>query len=446
MKRTPMFLIIDLFCGAGGVSQGFMQAILNGQSVASVIACVNHNQYAIKSHRLNHPGTKHFREDIRRIDVRKIKETLDYWKEQYPDAYVVLWASLECTNFSWAKGAKPRDADSRTLANHLFRYIEYLKPHYIMIENVVEFKAWGPLDSNGRPVSRHNGQYWLEWRQKICEQFKYVDNWTELNSANFGSYTSRNRLFGLFAKPGLPLTFPAATHTRQPDSNNLFDTLHQWKPVREVLDFTRTGQSIFQRKKPLSDKTLARIYKGLCKYVGHAGTNRLTQFISLYYTNGANYSVNEPLPTITTKDRAALITLQWKEEPATGFLYNPAWGGHVSSLDVPAGVIVARQDKAPLYLVQTHLGKTAQPTAMESPITTRIREFMQAHGIADISLRMLTVTELLRIQGFTDTYRLVGTLTNQKKFIGNAVVPLVVKAMTEALAEALMHHSMQSAA
>ena len=82
----------------------------------------------------------------------------DRCKAQYQGAAVVLWASLECTNFSKAKGGQPRDADSRTLAEHLFRYIEAINPDYIQIENVEEFMSWGPMAENGRPISMHKGE------------------------------------------------------------------------------------------------------------------------------------------------------------------------------------------------------------------------------------------------------------------------------------------------
>lgn len=438
MKDTPLFLVVDLFCGAGGTSYGFTTAKLNGQSVAKVVACVNHDRTAIRSHQLNHTNTIHFREDIRKLNPSKLAALVTSWRSRYPQAYVIIWASLECTNFSWAKGGRPRNADSRTLANHLFPYIEAIQPHYLMIENVVEFKAWGPLNEQGKPISQQNGRYWLAWRKKIREQYQYIDCWTEMNSANFGALTSRNRLFGLFAKPGLPMIFPEATHSKTPVQNSLFDGLHPWRSVREVLDFSHTGKSIFGRRKPLSDNTLSRLLKGLQRFVGQ-DQRKPQQFISLYYTNGANYSIDVPLPTITTKDRAALISLTWLQHPPDGFIYNPAWGGHSVSLEQPCCVVVARQDKAPLQLVQMCYG---QPPVIELPsdsaICKQIKAFMAEYGIADISLRMLCVDELLQIQGFPRHYKLSGTLTHQKKFIGNAVVPIVVTRWVEALASSIL--------
>lgn len=109
-------LYIDLFCGAGGTSSGVEYARVDGEKCAEVIACVNHDKNAILSHQANHPDTLHFTEDIRTLELGPMMAHLAAKKAEYPEAHVVLWASLECTNFSRAKGGQPRDADSRTLA------------------------------------------------------------------------------------------------------------------------------------------------------------------------------------------------------------------------------------------------------------------------------------------------------------------------------------------
>ena len=151
-------LYIDLFCGAGGTSTGVENARLKGRKCAKVVACVNHDVNAIKSHQANHPDTLHFTEDIRTLELSPLVLHLQKMKTKFPDAKTVLWASLECTNFSNAKGGQPRDADSRTLAEHLFRYIDVLYTDYIYIENVKEFQYWGDLDENGKPLSKDQGR------------------------------------------------------------------------------------------------------------------------------------------------------------------------------------------------------------------------------------------------------------------------------------------------
>lgn len=590
----PEFIYIDLFCGAGGTTTGIIQAMNEQkQGIAIVAACVNHDPKAIQSHWANHPEVVHYEEDIRTLELSGLTELVNKYRIMYPDAKVVLWASLECTNFSKAKGGMPREADSRTLADHLDRYVTALSPDYIQIENVVEFMAWGPLDDKGKPVSRRNGCDWLKWRERI-KSYGYHDDWRELNSANFGAYTSRNRLFGCFAKHGLPIAWPEPTHSKKATGTMFGSSLQPWKPVKDVLDFTDEGKSIFNRDKPLSEKTLERIYAGLIKFVaggqdkflakiyavasnsdgvystettahtittrdahslvsasfiskyysgkpdgknipvdGPAGTittidsqalvnacflstynggnpehrnNSIeqpckvlttqnahaivnAQFLHSYYGNGDNNSdVNSPSPTLTTKDRCALVnvspfiyrdfsnghnissidspagTLMTNpkmnlvqpfimgtnfdnkptgiESPAPtitanrkwSYLVNPSWFGNAGSTDEPCPVIIARQDKAPLYLIAAEEGGIAIPVfETDSDCMKKIKAFMALYNIVDIKMRMLKIVELLKIQGFPDGYKLEGSQADQKKFIGNSVVPHVVRAWVEAM-------------
>ena len=378
-----------LFCGAGGTSTGVNTARLNGERCAEVIACVNHDANAIASHASNHPEAVHFTEDIRTLELSPLVAHTDSMRKKYPDAFVVLWASLECTNFSKAKGGMPRDADSRTLAEHLFRYIEALNPDYIQIENVEEFMCWGDLDDNGKPISKDAGRLYQQWVDNVC-RYGYQFAHRILNSADYGAYTTRRRFFGIFAKGNLPIVFPEPTHCKE-GSTGLFGQMKRWKPVREVLDFSDEGESIFGRRKPLVDATLERIYAGLIKFVAGgkeaflvkwnsmsrsgkynapdidapcptvATQNRLGvahvsflskyyggspegknisidepagtittrdhhSFITAYYGNGNNHSIDAPAPTLTTKDRLAFVDMQYGN-------------GTPKGIDVPAGTI-----------------------------------------------------------------------------------------------------------
>lgn len=557
-------LYIDLFCGAGGTSSGVEYARVDGEKCAKVVACVNHDRNAILSHQANHPDALHFTEDIRTLELSPMVEHLHRMKNQYPDAYVVLWASLECTNFSRAKGGQPRDADSRTLAEHLFRYTEALRPDYMQIENVEEFMCWGELDENGKPISRHKGSSYLRWVRHVCE-YGYTYDWHLLNAADFGAYTSRKRFFGQFARKGLPIAFPAQTHAKSPvccDSvATLFPSQYQpWKPVREVLDLQDEGSSIFNRKKPLCEKTLERIYAGLVKFVaggkdnadawilkynsmhpdGHhnppgidepcpvvAVQNRLGlvkcrflskqfsgdpmhknqsidrpagtitckdhhAFVTAYYGNGYNSSVDEPAPTVTTKDRLSLVNCQFldsqygKGKPSSidspaptvvnnpkqslvsvkpwimntnfgnigssvddpspvitanrkwHYLMNPQFASKGGSVDNPCFTLIARMDKMPPYLVSTEQGEIGIAVYdTDSPMTRKVKQFMAAYGIVDIRMRMLKISELKRIMGFPDSYILVGTQAEQKKYIGNAVEVNMSRVLCEALSRRL---------
>lgn len=330
-------LYIDLFCGAGGTSTGVENAKHNNEKCAKVIACVNHDANAIASHAANHPEAMHFTEDIRTLELFPLVKHLAEMKEKYPNAKVVLWASLECTNFSKAKGGLPRDADSRTLAEHLFRYIEAINPDFIQIENVEEFMSWGDLDENGKPISKDKGRLFLQWLDNV-KKYGYRFEHRILNAADYGAYTSRKRFFGIFAKEGLPIAFPKPTHSKT-GGKDLFDNLEKWKPVKEVLDFSDEGESIFSRKKPLSPKTLERIYAGLIKFVAGGKAAFIVKYNSVNKKTGKHVppSIDEPCPTVSCQNRLGLANVHFL---AKNFSGHP--DSKVISVEGAAGTITTK--------------------------------------------------------------------------------------------------------
>jgi len=340
---------IDLFCGAGGTTTGVEQAHIDNIKCADVIACVNHDPHAIASHLANHPSAKHFTEDIRTLDVRPLAELCQNVRANHPHDYIVLWASLECTNFSKAKGGMPRDADSRTLAEHLFRYIEAIRPDYIQIENVEEFMCWGDLDIHGRPVSKDKGRCYIKWVKDVM-RYGYDFDYRILNAADFGAYTSRRRYFGLFARHGLPIAFPAQTYAKNGDEGGLFNQYKKWKPVREVLDLNDEGDSIFGRKTPLCEKTLERIHAGLVKFVAGGKEQYNTWILKYNSTNLQGHhnapSIDEPCPTVACQNRLGIVKCHFLS------LY---YGGpeHNQSIEEPSGTVATRNHHS---FVSVHYG------------------------------------------------------------------------------------------
>lgn len=337
-------LYVDLFCGAGGTSTGVESAMIHGEKCAKVIACVNHDANAIASHAENHPESLHFTEDIRTLELSPLVEYAVNMRKEYPFAKLVLWASLECTNFSKAKGGLARDADSRTLADHLDRYVIALNPDSIQIENVEEFMSWGDLDEKGKPISKDKGRLYLKWVNHI-KAFGYNYDYRILNSADFGALTSRKRFFAQFNNSHFPIIWPEPTHSKNPVSG-LFESLEKWRPVKEVLDFTDEGESIFIRKKPLVEATLERIYHGLIKFVAGGKDKWILKYNSINGKTRVHIppSIEDPCPTVSCQGRLGVVSANFLSKYYSG---NPQQ--MVSSINNPASTI---RTKDCLSLVQ----------------------------------------------------------------------------------------------
>ena len=155
--------------------------------------------------------------------------------------------------------------------------------------------SWGDMDKHGKPLSKDKGRCYEMWKRNVMK-YGYDFDWRILNAANYGAYTTRKRFFGIFAKQGLPIVFPEPTHCKE-GKTDMFGKLEKWKPVKEVLDFSDEGESIFNRKKPLADegesifnrkkplaeKTLERIYAGLIKFVAGGKEEKRIMKTKLYY-------------------------------------------------------------------------------------------------------------------------------------------------------------------
>ncbi|MDR3062047.1 MAG: DNA cytosine methyltransferase [Dysgonamonadaceae bacterium] len=586
-KDGIMFLYIDLFCGAGGTSTGVELSTLDivhrkPLKFAKVIACVNHDKNAIASHAANHPNARHYTEDIRTLDLTDLVAHVALMRQVYKNAKIVLWISAECTSHSNAKGGTSRDPDSRSLPEEMYRYIKAIDPDIIQVENVKEFLDWGPLivkvvrdkktkeelycpldfkkekKKRGQkqiihirptwiPDPKYKKTYYNRWIHEI-QDYGYHYDYKLLNAADYSAHTRRIRYFGIFAKEQKYITFPTPTHSKDGKK------LPKWKSVKEVLYFTIEGESIFGRKKDLSEPTLTRIYSGLIKFVAGGQKNFIqqrnsgnpnskivsinspartitstggnqelvsTKFLSVYNGNGQNQSLEQPSLAICCKDRFALIDprfimnnysgggqisdinhpsptintvpkqnlvnvrmidqqygqskpasvdtpigsltknpkfnlieARWIansnfnnvghsiEEPAPTicagrrhhYLMNPQFSSPGSSIDDPCFTLIARMDKKPPYFVTVVYGKVViEIYNTDSPMTKKIKEFMAMYGIVDILMRMLLIPELMAIMGFPKKYKLIGTQTEQKKYIGNAVEVNMAKAMCTAI-------------
>lgn len=409
---------IDLFCGFGGVSTGIHLA---GQKV---IACVNHDAEAIRCHQLNHPDCLHLTEDIRDWEVIvKLKKIVAKVRKENPGCIINIWSSADCTHFSKAKGGLARDADSRTLSEHLLIYEENLKPDGIYIENVEEFLTWGPLGPKGKPIKELKGSLYSMWRNEFTKRgFSY--DYKLLNAADFGANTRRVRYFGVFKKGIKTINFPKQTHIKRSLPNP--ENLPTWKPVRDILDLSEEGVSIFGlngKNKPWATKTMIRVYKGMKKFY-----NEEPNFLTSYYGNGTHHSIDDPCNTLTTKERYAKVTVKKK------WLVDTQFDNRGKSIDEPCQTLIARMDKKPVYMISADSCNKTDYSIEKigvRPIERLMRYFMRLHNISDVKIRMLFLEELMKIQGFPSDYILTGRKEDKLKFIGNSVVPLMAQKLVE---------------
>lgn len=200
----------------------------------------------------------------------------------------------------------------------------------------------------------------MRWVSKV-KSYGYDFDYRILNAADFGAYTSRKRFFGIFAKHSLPVIFPEPTHSKNGESG-LFGSMKKWKPVRDVLDFEDEGRSIF-RDKPLSEKTLTRIYAGLIKFVAGGKKSFLIKYNSVNQKTGKYIppSVDEPCPTVATQGRLALGSVAFLSKQFSG-----APDDKNISVDGPAGTITTIDHHA---FVSVHYGNGFN-TSVEAPAAT----------------------------------------------------------------------------
>ena len=296
MKRRKIFAA-DLFCGAGGTSQGLLMAA-NAIGADLELIAINHWDVAIDTHSINHPYAKHLCTGLDNVDPRKL----------VPGGRLhVLCGSPECTHHSVARGGKPMNDQSRSSAWHILRFAEALYIDNLIIENVPEFQTWGPLGANGRPLKSKRGHLFQSFISSL-RALGYNVEWRVLNCADYGDPTTRRRLF-VIARRNKAIRWPEPTHVpaAQIGRPGLFaEERRPWRTAREIIDWSIPSKSIFDRKRPLADKTLMRIQAGLKKFCGldvdlkRCFAEDLRPFLVVFRNNQDAQSIDEPVPTLTT--------------------------------------------------------------------------------------------------------------------------------------------------
>jgi DNA (cytosine-5)-methyltransferase 1 len=315
-------LVIDNFAGGGGASTGIERAIGRPIDVA-----INHDPEAIAMHLANHPATKHYCQSIMSIDP------LDATGGMPVD---LAWFSPDCKHHSKAKGGKPRDKNIRDLAWVVVHWAERLRkatpngsgaPRVIMLENVEEFRQWGPLDADGLPIKERRGEEFELWKRRLRAQGYRVEH-RELRACDYGAPTSRKRLYLIARRDGQRIVWPEPTH--RPRDERTFKTwraklrkegfrvphpeqLLPWRTAAECIDWSIPCPSIFDRKRPLKDATHRRIAHGVMRYVVNAAEPFIVRTAHGEVDRHGkrrgkgDHDLSEPLPTVTASRDMACV-------------------------------------------------------------------------------------------------------------------------------------------
>lgn len=335
-------LVVDNFAGGGGASTGIELA-----TGYSVDIAINHDPEAIKMHKVNHPNTKHYCENVWEVDPVKACKG-------HPVG--LAWFSPDCKHFSKAKGGKPVEKNIRGLAWVVLKWAALVRPRVIMLENVEEFQTWGPCipirdKDTGRvivsmvgrhdrekneprtrvadpgevvPVDRQifqpdpkrSGQTYKKWRKQL-EALGYEIDTKELVAADYGAPTMRKRFFMIARCDGKPIVWPEPTHGPADSEEVKKGLLKPYVGANTQLDFSLPCPSIFDTSeeikekygiravRPLAQKTMDRIARGLKKFV----LDNPEPFIIQCNHSGKRRpnDIREPMPTITGKHGYGIV-------------------------------------------------------------------------------------------------------------------------------------------
>lgn len=302
--------------GGGGASTGIEMA-----TGISVDIAINHDPEAIKMHKANHPSTKHYCENVWAVDPVEACNG-------HPVA--LAWFSPDCKHFSKAKGGKPKDKNIRGLAWVALRWAGLVRPDVIMLENVEEFKTWGPLNRSHRPIKAKRGVTFRKFISQL-EDLGYVVDHRELVAADYGAPTMRKRFFLIARCDGKPIVWPEPTHAPADSEAVKAGLLKPYVGAYTQLDFSLPCPSIFDTAeeikekygiravRPLAPKTMERIARGLKKFV----IDNSEPFIVQVNHSGAKSdyckSTNDPLSTVTGKHGFGVVEPYLVQIGQTGF-------------------------------------------------------------------------------------------------------------------------------
>jgi DNA (cytosine-5)-methyltransferase 1 len=293
-------LIMDSFAGGGGASTGIEMALGRSPDIA-----INHNAAALALHAVNHPETLHLSENVYKVDP------LDYLRRKHIG---LAWFSPDCKHFSKAKGGKPVERNIRDLCWIIPGWVERIqksggKVDVIIMENVEEFKDYGPLvqtDKGLMPDPDRKGETFKDWCKKLRKLGGKIEH-RELRACDYGAPTIRKRLFVIVRFDGKPIAWPVATHGKPTDTAVITGKKLPWRTAAECINWSLPCPSIFddaemifskhglRAVRPLADATMSRVARGMKRYVLDAKQPFL---VSLKGSDRRARSANAPHPTV----------------------------------------------------------------------------------------------------------------------------------------------------
>lgn len=417
-----------MFCGGGGESTGLIEAAHDYNFDVNMSA-INHWERAIETHSKNYPFAEHRCENVQHIEPHTLMAS---------NNTDLMWASPGCQHFSTARGGKPRSEDMRSPAWEVLRFAEELRPKRIIIENVPEFRTWGPLDPNGKIIKECKGKTFDAFISGL-RSLNYIVDWQVLCAADYGAPTSRRRLFIQAVRKdcGKQILWPEPTNVKGGDL-----ILPDWHSASEIIDWSIPSQIISQRKKPLAAATMRRIEFGIKEFWGEAAV----PFIARLYGQSTAESLEKPLSTISCSGAHHMLITPFLcrynkgenryglVEPFISALGQTSAKRRDRKISEPLSTICTKQEHflvSPL-LIQYYGNGHAVPINGPIPtLTTKDRYALigtDRYGI-ELGFRMLQPNELAAATGFPKDYKFTGNKVEIVKQIGNAVPPNFAKAL-----------------
>lgn len=284
-------IVVDNFAGGGGASTGIALALGRSPDIA-----INHDPAAIAMHKINHPDTKHYCESVWEVDPVEAAAGRPVG---------LAWFSPDCKHFSKAKGGKPVEKGIRGLAWVAVRWAKQVHPRIIMLENVEEFKTWGPLMADNKPNPQFKGRTFHHFIHAL-ERYGYRVEFKELRACDYGAPTIRKRFFMIARCDGQPIVWPEPTHGDPKTLPVVKGRLKPWHTAAEIIDWSIPCKSIFDRERPLAENTMRRIARGLQRFV----IDNPDPFIVRQFGASVGHEIDKPLGTITAGGggKCALVT------------------------------------------------------------------------------------------------------------------------------------------